>query len=84
MAIHTVAENAPYRLVRDDDGRYAVIEARSGKVYSLHGRDRRHADDSPEGIAAVVGDDGWRDERRARTRFEAMCRGEERYSRIIW
>lgn len=84
MAIHIVAENKPYRLVRDDDGRYAVVEARAGKVYSLHGRDRRHADDTPEGIAAVVGEDGWRDEQRARERFEFMCRREERYGQIIW
>ncbi len=84
MAIRIIEENKPYRLVSDGAGRWAVIEARAGHVYSLHGRERRRADDNETGMAAVVGDDGWRDEDRARRRFEAMCRGEEGFSQIIW
>lgn len=83
MAITIVEEQTPYRLITDGQGRYAVIEARAGHVYSLHGRHRHGAADGPEGMAAVVGD-GWRDEEKARQRFAAMCRGEEGYSQIIW
>lgn len=83
MSISIIREEEPYRLITDGAGRYAVIEARAGRVYSLHGRARHEADDSPDGMAAVVGD-GWRDEAAARRRFEAMCRREEGYSKVIW
>ncbi len=83
MAIHIVEETEPYRLISDDHGRFAVIEARAGHVYSLHGHHRNAAEDTPTGMASVVGD-GWRDESAARERYATMCRREEGYSRIIW
>lgn len=83
MAISIIREEEPYRLIGDGGGQFAVIEARGGRVYSLHGRARHEEDDSAEGMAEVVGD-GWRDEATARRRFEAMCRREGRYSEVIW
>lgn len=83
MAVHIVEESEPYRLIRDDQGRFAVIEARAGHVYSLHAEHRTGADDTPQGMESVVGD-GWRDEAAARRRYSAMCRREEGYGRIIW
>lgn len=83
MAISIIREEEPYRLIGDGAGRFAVIEARAGRVYSLHSRARHEADDNPEGMAVVVGD-GWRDEAAARRRFEAMCRREDRFSQVIW
>jgi hypothetical protein len=83
MGITILHEVEPYRMITDGTGRYAVIEARNGRVYSLHGHDRREAPDTPEGIALVVGD-GWRDRERASQRFLSMIRGEKRYSEEIW
>lgn len=83
MAISIIREYEPYRLISDGSGRFAVIEARAGRVYSLHGCDRHEADDDDSGMVRVVGD-GWRDEAAARRRFEAMCRGETNYGEVIW
>ncbi len=83
MAISIIREENPYRLIRDGRNRYAVIEARAGRVYSLHGAARHEADDSIDGMKVVVGD-GWRDEASARRRFEAMCRREDGGAEVIW
>src|SRR3954467_2314875 len=58
MAVTIVLEEEPYRLITDGGEHYAVIEARDGLVYSLHGHDRHEAPDTAEGMAAIVGD-GW-------------------------
>lgn len=83
MAISIIREEEPYRLISDEAGHYAVVEARAGRVYSLHGSRRNEADDSTDGMAEVVGD-GWRDEATARRRFQSMCRREDRFSQVIW
>lgn len=83
MSIYIIEEVKPYRLICDGVGHYAVIEARAGHVYSLHGRQRNAALDTPAGMAVVVGD-GWSDETPARERFREMCGREEGYSQIIW
>ncbi len=82
--VTVVCEEEPYRLISDAHGRYAVIEARGGRVYSLDPMNRHEAEDTPDGMACVVGDDGWRDEDRAWRRFNAMLHTEDRYSKIIW
>ena len=53
MAISIIREENPYRLISDGCGHYAVIEARSGRVYSLHGAARHEADDSVDGMEVV-------------------------------
>lgn len=83
MVIKIVLEEEPYRLITDGEGHYAVIEARHGCVYSLHCHERREAPDTPDGMAAAVGD-GWRDRGRAIERFEYMTRRENRYAQTIW
>ena len=83
MAVTIVLEEEPYRLITDGDGHYAVIEARNGRVYSLHSHDRREASDTAEGMAVVVGD-GWREQSAAMKRFQYMTRREARYSELIW
>lgn len=84
MRLSILRDDGQYRLISDGEGRYAVIEARAGHVYSLHGRQRREAADSAEGMAAVVGTDGWRDKATAERRFLEMRRREEKYGRILW
>ena len=83
MAVTIVLEEEPYRLITDGDEQYAVIEARDGRVYSLHSHDRHEAPDTAEGMAAVVGD-GWRGPGRAMERYLYMTRREARYSQILW
>jgi hypothetical protein len=79
-----VQETRPYRLIRDEDGRCAVIEARAGHVYSLEStHPRREAVDTPQGMATVVGN-GWQDDVRALALFQLMVDNEERYSQILW
>jgi hypothetical protein len=83
MAVTIVLEEEPYRLITDGDGRYAVIEARNGLVYSLHSHDRREAFDTAEGMAAVVGD-GWCKPGTAMECYCYMTQREACYSELIW
>lgn len=84
MAIRTVDYKETYRLITDEHDHYAVVEVRCGHVYSLHGHHRREAPDSEEGMAQVVGDDGWFDEEAARSCFESAAGGEDYYRQRIW
>lgn len=77
-------ESECWRLVRAEDGRCAVVEFRAGLVLSLRARERREAPDTPEGVARVVGDDGWTDPAEAEDRFARMCRRERRYAERLW
>jgi hypothetical protein len=83
MNIIIIHEAENYRLIANGEGHYAVIEARGGRVYSLHSHARSEAPDTPEGMAAVVGD-GWRNRQEARERFLDMLRCEKRYSEVLW
>lgn len=80
MKIETLRQDDGWRLVRAEDGRHAVVECRGGLVLSLHPEARRQAPDSPDGIAQVVGDDGWCDAAEAESRFARMRRRERRYA----
>lgn len=83
--LETVAQRGSLRLVRHSDGdRAAVIEARDGKVYSLHTHDRREALDTPAGILAVIGADGWQPPQVARQRFEDLGRRGDDLSKDLW
>lgn len=84
MAIAIVDQQETFRLISDGEGRFAVVEARAGHVYSVHGHERREAVDDPDGMARVVGDDGWFDEESARHRFDDAVEGGQRYARIVW
>lgn len=83
MRIETLREADGWRLVRAEDGRHAVVECRGGLVLSLHPKARRQAPDSQDGMAQVVGDDGWCDAAEAENRFAKMCRRERRYAERI-
>ena len=76
------AEN--YRLVRDDQERYAVVEVRNGRVYSLNVKNRAEAADTTAGMIEVIGSDGWGSEAAARRRFRSIVRQERRLSEVIW
>lgn len=71
-------------LISDRNNRFAVVESRNGHVYSVHGHDRREAPFDEEGMARVVGDDGWFDEESARNAFRQAAGNGEAYARIIW
>ena len=84
MTIETLREAECWRLVRGDDGRCAVVEFRDGLVLSLHSGERREAPETPEGVARVIGADGWSEPAEAEARFARMCRGERRYAERLW
>lgn len=84
MAIQVLDYKETYRLITDGQGRYAVIEARCNRVYSLHGHHRREGPDTEEGMACVVGPDGWCDERCARRCFDGAVKGELYLKQMLW
>lgn len=84
MTIETLREAECWRLVRGEDGRCAVVEFRGGLVLSLHAGERREAPDTLEGVARVVGEDGWTAPAEAEERFARMCRGERRLAERLW
>lgn len=84
MGTVVVEEARPYRLICDDGGRYAVIEARCGHVYCLDCDHPRHrAPDTPEGMASVMGH-VWMDQANATALYRRMVDGEEHYSEMLW
>lgn len=84
MGTVVVKEMRPYRLIRDDGDRYAVIEARCGHVYCLDCDHPRHmAPDTPEGMVSVMGHT-WMDQAHAAALFKRMVDGEEHYSQMLW
>lgn len=84
MAIQVIAYKETYRLITDGNGHYAVVESRCNRVYSLHGHHRREGPDSEEGMACVVGKDGWCDEATARCCFERAVKGELYLKQMLW
>lgn len=84
MRADIVQECKPYRLIRDEAGRHAVVEARCGHVYCMDCDHPRHeAPDTPEGMAAVVGH-SWMDRDHAIALFKQMVEGEEHYGEMLW
>lgn len=83
--VRTVSEHGSFRLV-ERDGLYAVIEARNGQVYGLHGDegDRAGAPDRPDAAEAVVAPGDWSAEDDARRCFEEMTARGEDLARNIW
>ncbi|MBI2236033.1 MAG: hypothetical protein HYU60_03605 [Magnetospirillum sp.] len=85
MAVQVVDYQETYKLICDDcRRRWAVVEERCGKVYSLDAHHARHAPNTPEGMEEVVEPDGWCDEMAARRCFEEAVKGERYYSQILW
>lgn len=84
MPIRVLDYQESYRLITDGHGRYAVVEARNGHVYSLHGCHRREAPDGDEGMAKVVGQDGWFEECAARRCFDLAVKGEDHFRQMLW
>jgi len=84
MGIRIVHEAEPYRMITDGLGRFAVIEARNGRVYAIncdHGR--CEAEDTPEGMREVARG-AWCDHERAGRQFLHMARGEKHYAETLW
>jgi hypothetical protein len=70
--VHIVEERPPYLLL-ERNRRFAVVERRAGKLYSLHCGHRDAEPLTDAGAAHAVGDDGWCDERTARRVFEEVA-----------
>lgn len=82
--VKIVEQHNPYRLIRCRGRGHAVVEARAGRVYSMHCSHRREADDSETGMLAVVDPDGWVAEDEARTRYRGLIETGERFAKTIW
>ena len=82
---HTVSEHGSFRLV-EKDGRYAVVEARGGRVYGVQTDEgqRPSAPDRPDAVAKVVDPADWTDEAEARRLFEDVANRGETLARKIW
>jgi hypothetical protein len=81
LAVRIVAERAPYLLLARDD-RYAVVERRNSRLYSLRGV-RASAPMTDAGADVVVGN-GWLDEGRARRLFDEIVGQYEELAERIW
>lgn len=84
MSIEIVERADSFLLISNCQGAFAVVEARNGHVYSVHGHHRREAPYSEEGMVRVVGEDGWFDEESARETLRKAQGDGETYARIIW
>ena len=84
MAISIIEQAECYRLIRHDEKGFAVIECCGNHVYSLDPHHSKCAEDTPEGMNSVVGEDGWEEEDHARSRFKAFVRGERHWAKTIW
>ena len=82
--IETVLEHATCRVIHDGRGRYAVIEARAGRVYSLDAQHSVEALDTPEGMAQVVGPQGWVSRDEAARVFRSIVKEGKHLAETIW
>ena len=82
--IRTVLEHATCRLIRDGRGRYAVIEARAGHVYSLDAQHSVEAPDTPDGMVHVVGPRGWKSRDEAARLFRSIVKDGKHLAETIW
>jgi hypothetical protein len=78
-----IAEQRGSHLLVRRGAQFAVVERRAGDIYSVHDGTREPHPDTPAGIAAAVGSDGWCDETEARRIFEELVqRGEQLAERL--
>jgi len=82
--VKVLDEQESWRLITDGTGRFAVIEARAGFVYSLDPHHAAEAKDGPAGMAAVVGPRGWKSRDDAQRLFDHMVRGEQELAERLW
>ena len=82
--IQIVTEKETYRIIGDGRGRFAVVEARAERVYSLDPQHTLEAEDTPEGMAQVVGPRGWRSRDEAARLFKHMVNGERHLAETLW
>lgn len=83
MPITILKEDEPFRLVTDDCGHYAVLEARWGHVYPVHRHDCQGCDDTPEGMERAARFE-WSKAAQAVAEFDYACQGETRFAEILW
>ncbi len=79
-----IQEHGTFRLV-ERGGRWAVVEARAGRLYPL-APDRDAGDGAPDTAAGLesAADGSWTDEDAARRRFEALSNRGDDLAQTIW
>jgi hypothetical protein len=81
LAVHIVAEQSPYLLLKRDR-RYAVVERRNSRLYALSSV-RTSAPMTDAGADVVVGN-GWSDEVRARRLFDDLTHRYAELAERMW
>lgn len=82
--VEIVSEKECYRIIGDGRGRYAVVEVRAERVYSIDPQHSCEAEDCEDGMMSVVGPRGWRSRESAAQLFKHMVNGERHLAETLW
>jgi hypothetical protein len=82
--IECVAARDNYLLLREGE-RYAVVERRAGKLYSLRDGRREPVEEGDEAaLRRLIGEDGWSDEATARRVQQHLAERHDELAQRIW
>jgi hypothetical protein len=82
--IERVATSDNYLLLKEGD-RFAVVERRAGKLYSLRdGRREPAAEGDEAALRRLIGEDGWSDEATARQVQQQLAERHDELAQRVW
>jgi hypothetical protein len=81
--IEIVEEHGSFLLIRAGP-RFAVVERRAGRIYSMVPGPRKGKPMTPQGMASVMAEGGSLSEDEARALFADLCERGDRLARRIW
>jgi hypothetical protein len=84
MAIAILEDRDGYVLLSRGDERCVVVERRAGRYYSLHSRGRGSVPCDPDAVPAIVAEEDWTDEMRARATLRFAVRRHEELAQRLW
>jgi hypothetical protein len=83
LAVVIIAEHGSFLLIRAGS-RFAVVERRAGRIYPMMPGERKGEPMTPEGMAAVLAEEGSLPEDEARHLFDELCERGEQLAQRIW
>ena len=78
-----VVEKRGSHLLLQEEGRFAVVERRVGRIYGIKDGKRAGYPDTPEGIEPAAGECGWGDETPMRRLFDDLTRRGEDWAKQL-